>query len=175
MSKILVVQPHRMLQQAFVVALFPEHDVQVLEKIPGDQAMSAVDLIIVDAPSLRSCNVLSNQEVRAIQDSRVPVLWIDAESPPDKPAWGQVATLAPPLTRDELRSAVADCLRLASAPETSAAPKLSQTAPTKGKSAGPKATSVAAPGGDKKVIELVDVFEEAEPRDQSRAEARNKN
>ena len=34
MTKILVIQPHKMLQQAIVVALFPDYHVQVSEKIP---------------------------------------------------------------------------------------------------------------------------------------------
>jgi len=49
----LVIEPHKMLQHAFSVALFPEHQVQVMEMIPGAMAVKEFDAVVVDAGALR--------------------------------------------------------------------------------------------------------------------------
>ena len=171
MSKILVVERHRMLQQAFVVALFPEHEVQVFDKIPAVEALAAVDLLIIDAAALGGSDAWSTRDIRAVQSCRVPVVWIDTETPPETAVFTKLVMLAPPLKRDELRAVAAECLRSTVA-QPSATSKPARTGPVKTKAIEPKPQS-SARDNDKEFIELVDVFEET-PRDEINAEARDK-
>jgi hypothetical protein len=173
MSRILVVEPHRMLQQALVVALFPEHQGQVFARIPEGEVLAAADLLIIDAAALKALGALPTREVRAVQSCHVPVVWIDAETPPDTAAFTKLVRLAPPLKRDDLRAAAVECLRLSSAAEPFAAPKPARAVAAKTKTIEPKPES-AARDNDKEFIDLVDVFEEATERGEARAEARNK-
>jgi hypothetical protein len=162
-----------MLQQALVVAFFPEHEVQVFDKIPEAEVLATAELLIIDAAALRSGDAWSAREVRAVQSCRVPIVWIDAETPPDNTAaFTNLVRLAPPLKRDELRAAAAECLRLTSA-RPSAASKPARTGAGKTKAIEPKSQS-AAPENVREFIELVDVFEETPKRDEINAEARNK-
>ena len=173
MSRILIVQPHRMLQQAFVVALFPEHEARVFDKIPATEALVAVDLLIIDAAALRGADALSTREIRAVQSCRVPVVWIDADAAAlDTAAFTKLVRLVPPLKRDELRAAAAECLRLTvEQPSAPSKPARKLAAKTKAIEAKPEN---AAPENAAEFIELVDVFEEPPQRDEINAEARNK-
>jgi hypothetical protein len=161
-----------MLQQAFVVALFPEHEVQVFDKVPAAGTLAAVDLLIIDAPALRGGDALSTREVRAIQSCRMPVVWIDTDAPPDTAAFTRLVRLSPPLKRDELRAAAAACL--GSTAELTAVSKPARTVAAKTKTTEPTPQR-AAPDNAKEFIDLVDVFEETPQRDEINAEARNKN
>ena len=53
MSKILVVEPYKILQRAIAVSFFPEHQVEVTEQVPEVSALEqrAYDVAIVDAVS----------------------------------------------------------------------------------------------------------------------------
>jgi hypothetical protein len=170
MNRIVVVQPHRMLQQAFAVALLPEHEVRVVENIPAAEALAAADLLIIDAAALRHGDTLWTHEVSAIQSCHVPVVWIDAEPPPV--AFAKMVRLTPPLKRDELRSAAAEGLRLA-ASLPAAIPKQGRTVAAKTKGIEPKPENARSENA-KPIIELVDVFEETPRSDESNADAGDK-
>ena len=79
MSKVLVVQPDRMLRQAFTLALFPEHEVEMLHGLPG-AAPTGVDAVIVDGAALKEFNSITAGELGAIQSWKVPMVWIDNEA-----------------------------------------------------------------------------------------------
>ena len=114
MSKILVVQPYKMLQHALVIALFPEHQVKIVEKQPTDWAAEDADLAIIDAVALRGKTSTTANELRALENGRLPILWIDTETNAgDAPS--KLARLTPPFTKEELRTAVAELLRRRSA------------------------------------------------------------
>ena len=157
MSRILVVQPHRMLQQAIVVALFPEHQVRLMEQIP--EAVADADLVIIDAAALRERNSLTGREIRVLENWNVPIVWIDAEAPREPDQGARLQLLTPPLKRDALRTVVADGLRLLPAQEPSADRAANRSAGANTRQAEPKPDGLAA-GGNKEIIELVDVFEE---------------
>ena len=53
MSKIFIVQPHKMLRYAFAVALSPDHEVEISKTMPASADLQGSDLAIVDAASLR--------------------------------------------------------------------------------------------------------------------------
>jgi DNA-binding response OmpR family regulator len=172
MSKILVVEPEKMLQHAIVVALFPEHHVHLSEKIPEAEPLAEADLAIIDAGALRERDLLTAGAVRAVQKWRVPVVLIDAEALGDVGASKNFGRLITPLKRDELRAAVAHGLRSLAAADATLAPAVKGgTSPvaTKKKTSELQPDSVAY-GNGKEVIELVDVIEETPGHD----EARNK-
>lgn len=161
MGRILVVQPVKMLQQAFVIALFPEHHVRVLEKIPEAEPAAETDLVIIDAAALRERSSLPAQDVRAVQSWRIPVLWIGAEAVSGLAASKNLAQLSAPVKRDELRSAVTEGLRapadhgLAQRPEKQSGSIVA----AKKKTSEPKLDS-ALGDHDREIIELVDVIDE---------------
>ena len=176
MSRILVVQPTKMLQQAFVVALFPEHHVQVLEKIPEADPAAVADLVIIDAAALRERNLLPAHEVRAAQSWRLPVVWVGAEALGDLAVSKNLVRLSAPVKRDELRKAVDESLRAPFAEQAStarAAKRSGSAAATKKKTTESKRHSIAAEQ-DREFIELVDVIEEIPGRDDSEAEVGSK-
>ena len=59
MSKIFIVQPHKMLRHAFAVALSPDHEVEISKTMPASADLQGSDLAIVDAASLRERNSLT--------------------------------------------------------------------------------------------------------------------
>src|ERR1051325_8593672 len=69
MSRILLIHPHRMLQQAITLALFPEHDVQISAEIPAPSEAEKFDLAIIDVSS-------SPEQARAIASWPTPVILI---------------------------------------------------------------------------------------------------
>ena len=81
MGKIVLVEPHKVLQQAIALSLFPEHEVQVEETVSasGIAALQGIDLLIVDAAALRDSDRLSPEIARAIQSSPIPTVWIDED------------------------------------------------------------------------------------------------
>ncbi|MGH7794361.1 MAG: hypothetical protein ACREQ2_05635 [Candidatus Binatia bacterium] len=176
MSRILVVQPSKMLQQAFAFALAAEHQIQVTEKIPESQAAPEADLAIVDADALRDGDAAAMRRLNAIRSWRIPIVWIGAETPPAEPAASKFVQLTPPLDRESLKKALADCLGSPTSapsrqsPSTPKSPAASASKETKPK--GPQRNAVAA--DDKEVIELVEVVDEQPARDLLKAGVRKK-
>src|SRR5262245_55543579 len=160
MSKILVVQPHRMLQHAFSMAFFPEHQVQVTETIPDREAVKDADLIIVDAGALREQDSLRDRELLAVQSWKTPTIWVDRAS--QAPAREKLVLFNQTITKEALHKAMAECLgsNVAVKPAGSSATFAAQN---HGREQG---TQVAQ--GDETVIELVDVVEEGPTRTRSR-------
>lgn len=110
MSKVLLVEPHKVLQQAFALSLFPEHDVKVEESIetPAVSQLAGVDLLIIDAAALREKGKLTPELKRALQLSKASVLWIDESE--DAPARERLMAIGRPVDNAALQSAVADLL-----------------------------------------------------------------
>jgi hypothetical protein len=175
MSNILVVQPHKMLQQAFVIALSPEHHVLVLGKIPDAESAAGADLVIIDAGALRARNLLTGRELSALQSWLVPIIWLDTEALIGA-ATAKLVCLTPPVKREELRTAVAACLQVLSAPQPTGVPSVASAISEVATDAKATEPTPAAVGGDdeKEIIELVDVFDEVSSPDDGNVEARNK-
>jgi hypothetical protein len=156
MSKIFLVEPYKMLQHAFVAALFPEHEVRILESLPTGESFSAgAHLVIIDAAALRSRNDGGADEIRT--PSHLPIVWIDNE-PPRRADSPMTARLMPPFTREELRMAVTGLLRAVVEPAPQGVTGQAHSpAPRKSRAAKAKSAQLS---DDKNIIELVDVFEE---------------
>jgi hypothetical protein len=164
MSKILLLEPYKMMQQAIVLSLFPDHEVQLAETLPdsGVATMSNYDLIIIDAAEFREKDMLST--ARAIESLDVPVIWLESEDRRDVASRDTLVILHRPIAREGLAAAVAQCL--ASRPankanEKSNGPEKERKRSTK-EPVGGKGQITAAPDtGETQIIELVDVVEEA--------------
>jgi hypothetical protein len=111
MAKVFLIEPHRVLQQAIVLSIFPEHDVQVVEQAdPGAIAeLNAVDLLIVDASALRDAGNLTEEASRALQNASMPIIWIDDGSA-EPPKRDKLLVVKKPIESASLYSAVAEYL-----------------------------------------------------------------
>jgi hypothetical protein len=160
MSKILVVEPRKILQQAIRLALCPDHEVQ-LDANLSDQEPSAIknfDLAIIDAAALRDVNVLGTQLLRAVQKWKIPKIWIDEAERVQAPGRDKLMVLTKPIQRETLQSAVATCLGAGSSSKQNGTARLSVKGAT-GATAKDSRTPAVAP-----IIELVDVVEEPPER-----------
>ena len=157
MSKILVVEPRNMLQQAISLALFPDHEVQMSPLLSeGDAAMAQeFDLVIIDSAGLRATNSLSSQLVRAVQSWKVPTIWIDDAAARQAPVRDKLLVLNGPIQKEGLQSAVTKCLGALPS-------KLDSTASTsaKGSMATKEVRTPAYQNSGPQIIELVDVVAE---------------
>jgi hypothetical protein len=175
MSRILVVEPQKILQQAIVLFLFPDHEVEVNENVSEKETrvVQGFDLAIVDAAALREANMLGAQGSRTVERWKIPTIWIDdaaGEKPP--PAGKQLVVLGRPMRRDALQAAMAKCLGtsssskqngIASLPATDRIPSLETTI---------EQASATVQVAGSPVIELVDVVEEEPERKKNRKQQR---
>ena len=114
MSKILVVEPHRMLQQAIALALFPEHEVKIVSAIPESSALKDFDAVIFDLKSLGESAGGAEAAVRAVQSWKVPTVWVQGSSHEPTPQRENLIPIIAPIEKDVLLSALAECLGIIS-------------------------------------------------------------
>jgi hypothetical protein len=165
MSNVLVIEPRKILQHATAIALFPDYEARIVDALPESARVQECDAVIVDAVALRQTNALSAQALRAIEGWKVPLVWIDAD-PPQAPDCVNLVIVKRPVSRDELRSALAACLGHALMSKAGA-----QSRPEQG--VGGSATTIrqkaaATPVQPQEVIDLVEVVEETTADNQSK-------
>ena len=161
MSKILVIEPHRMLQQAIALFLVPTHMFQMCETVPESLPANDFDALIVDAAALRETTGLNAKIIDRIQNWRVPTLWIEKGESNAAPRGEKVIIIASPLDREALASSLARCLENATAVGENGAAKVRDLE---------KEPSTNVAGAAEKVIELVEVVDDASPHPMSRGE-----
>lgn len=110
MSKILVIQPHKMLQHAMALSLFPQYQTRVTSVIPEAGEIEDMDAVIVDAASLRETHGLTAEAMVALQAWKLPMIWIDGGESALAPAREKVLVVKRPIGRQSLQRAVAECL-----------------------------------------------------------------
>ncbi|MGH7824545.1 MAG: hypothetical protein ACREQ7_05140 [Candidatus Binatia bacterium] len=171
MSKILVVEPSKMLRQAIVRSLFPDHEVQIAETLSDSDAAAPkeYDVLIVDAAALREKNGLNAQTARAVQNWRVPVIWLESEDESSVTSREKFVVLRRPIAREPLLAALAQCLGHAQATRSNG--KVNDTEKgSKGTSKPPamdkERKTAAGDDQDAQIIELVDIVVEEGPRQQ---------
>jgi hypothetical protein len=160
MSKVLVIEPHRMLQQALAIALVPEFQLQFETTIPDDVRISDFDVVIVDAAALEEVAVGAAATVPAVPDWQVPTVRISKELTSQATKRPGVIRITAPISKDSLRLALAQCLAGDSGnsmPSVPAAKKAKATEPVKQQK--PKSVDARAAEEQPGVIELVDVIE----------------
>ena len=174
MSRILVVQPSRMLQQALAFVLASEHQIRVTDILPESAAAPEVDLVIVDAAVLRE-DELAVGKLDALYRWQIPVVWLGAGLPPIDSVPGNSVSLPSPLDRESLTKAVADILR-SSTRETPqpAITKFATADALEQTTAKAMQSNPAAAENEQEVIELVEVVEEQPARDMIKTDADNK-
>jgi hypothetical protein len=164
MSNVLVIEPKKILQHATAIALFPDHEARIVDAIPEAALVHECDAVIVDAVALREVNALPTKALNAMDEWTVPMVWIDTDAP-QTPKCANLAVIKRPVSRDELRAALATCLgrqlMLRASTETAAR----QDPTGSGKMIRQK--TAAAPAPTPHIIELVEVVEEegAESKD----------
>jgi hypothetical protein len=158
MSKILLVEPYKILQRAIAVSFFPEHEVQVTEQVPEMSALEqrSYDVAIIDAGALRENNPADDLN-RAVQDWSIPIIWLEETIPTVAPVGDKLIVIRKPIVRNDLLAALVRCqakgstVPLTAPTERGEKPNRAVSAETELK---PDFEHSAA------IIELVDVVEE---------------
>jgi len=154
MSKILVIQPHKMLQHAIALSLFPQYQARMTSSIPESGEIKDVDAVIFDAASLRETHKLSAQAIRLLQGWNLPIIWIDSVDSSAMPIDENFVAVRTPLTKKSLLSALAQCM----GELPNRADKRARTTDHQDRPSLTVAASEEPAKGE--VIELVDVVEE---------------
>jgi hypothetical protein len=159
MSHILLIEPDRMLRQAFTIALFPEHQVKVAHSIP-ESATEEADVIIVDAVALQRREPISAQQLRLLAAWKLPMIWVDGNQLVPAAIRDKVVRIEPPLVKEGLQRALAQCLGKTAIPKRdgNAVSARSET-PSVAKPKAKRISDSAQRAGES-FIELVDVVEE---------------
>lgn len=164
MSKILIIQPHRMLQQAITLFLFPAHDAQVTESVPQSVLASDFDAVIVDAASLRETTGLDAKTIEMIQNWRIPTVWIESRESTQTPKRDKLMVVKTPIEKEALETSLARCLKVPIAPRKNGTPIAWDSAHKR------KDDGAFAATENPQVIELVDVVEDTPAQTVSRTE-----
>ena len=114
MSKILVVEAHRMLQQAIALALFPDYEVKIASAIPESSALKDFNAVIFDLKSLGESAGGAEAAIRAVQSWKVPTVWVQGSSHEPTPQRENLIPIIAPIEKDVLLSALAECLGIIS-------------------------------------------------------------
>ena len=155
MLKILVIQPHKMLQHAIALSLFPQYQTRMTPVIPEPGEIKDVDAVIIDAASLRETDGLTAQAMVLLQEWKVPMIWIDSGDSSLAPTREKLVVVKRPIGRQSLKKAVAECLGESS--ET----VRKGSAPARDQEERPSAhVAVNEKIARAEVIELVDVVQE---------------
>jgi hypothetical protein len=162
MGKIVLIEPRKVLQQAIALSLFPEHDVQVKETVDAAEinAFHDIDLLVVDAAGLRENEKLSPEINRAIQDSKVPTMWIEEGESNHPPKREKLAVVMKPIDSAAFQSALTILLSPSSAkkePQKKAAPAEQKAEKSKG-----GAKKVARGTAEQSAADLIDLVEVVE-------------
>ena len=174
MSKIFVVEPRKILQQAIRLALSPDHEVHFDASLSDQEppGIKNFDLAIIDAAALRDVNALNTQRLRALQAWKIPQIWIDEAERVQAPRGDKLVVLAKPIEKETLQSAVATCLGVSLAGKQNGTGW--QPAKETTGSGGTTASDSDTTAGPT-IIDLVDVVEESpERKSQGRRQRKTK-
>ena len=116
MNTILVIEPHKMLQHAIALSLFPQYQTRMIAVVPASGEIQGIDAVIVDAASLRESHGLTPQAMALLRDWQVPMVWIDNADSSLVPAREKLIVIERPIGRQSLQKALAECLGESSKP-----------------------------------------------------------
>jgi hypothetical protein len=158
MSKILVVEPYKILQRAIAVSFFPDHEVQVAEQVPEMSALEqhSYDVAIIDAGALREKSPAGDLN-RAVQDWPIPIIWLEETISTVAPVGDKLIVLRKPIVRNDLLAALVRCQA-----KRSSVPLTTPTDRGEKRNNTVSAETEVKPGFEHRaeIIELVDVVEE---------------
>jgi hypothetical protein len=156
MSKILVVEPYKILQRAIALSFFPDHLVEVTGEIPDRSAIEqrSYDVAIIDAGALRERNTAGDLN-RRLQDWQIPMIWLEDNMSTVAPVRDNLMVLRKPIARNDLLTALSCCQAKGSTiPPTYVGEKLRNREVLAASELKPDPEHTA------EIIELVDVVEE---------------
>lgn len=166
MSKILLIEPHKILRRAISLSLSTGHEVHVEESLSasGVGSLKDYDLLIVDGAALRENDQLTPEVVRAIQGCRTPTLWLEGEESSRFPKRDKLLIMRKPIEREAFQSALAGFLSTQNTPKERVGSLVDGSAkPNKPKEAVKKRSVEPPQQTDFGFIDLVDVVEEQPP------------
>src|ERR687898_3644805 len=110
MSKILVVEPYKILQRAIAVSVFPEHEVQITDDLPEMNAFEqrSYDIVVIDAGALRERNTVGDLN-RRVEGWRIPTIWLEETISTVVPTRDKLVVLRKPILKNDLLSALDQC------------------------------------------------------------------
>lgn len=158
MSIVLVIQRYKMLQQAFAMALCPDHQVRVMDTVPDASALKDIDAAVVDAASLAAGDQAAS--FRMVQSWKLPTVWIDNDKTPPRQKQENLVVVTWPLHRDGLRKALAECLAAATKASSEARQIPAKTVANRSKQKVKEAVEALATD-EPQFIELVEVVEDS--------------
>lgn len=165
MSRILIIEPSKMLRQALAIALSPEHQLQFIASFPQVADLTEVDGVIVDAATLRDYDALTTRDVGAAQEWKIPTIWIDGAAALDAPMRKALVQLKPPIRKDDLHKALAASLRSATeSKQNTTVPRGRSETPLKSRAKKTREAGAPAPMNDQ-FIELLEVVEDEQAQD----------
>ena len=172
MSKILLIEPHRVLRQAITLSLFPDHEVEVQQDTKGSamESLDDHDLIVVDGAALRESGQLSAELSRAIQDSKAQMVWLEEDEGACPVKRENLVVVKKPIERKLFQTAVSNFLSPAQSERgdkssTGIPPRTTEETPGK---ATKKARAEDPQQPTLQFIELVDVVEDEPTATQER-------
>ncbi len=112
MSKILLIEPYKMLRQAISLSLTPEHEVQVDEGLSSDRigSLDNYDLLIVDAAALRERGRLTAEVAGDIQACKAGVLWLEDDESSEAPKRDKLVRIRKPIEKGTFQAALSGLL-----------------------------------------------------------------
>jgi DNA-binding response OmpR family regulator len=165
MSKILLIEPERILKQAITLFLFPEHEVEETSSQSADSStLKEYDLLIIDGSALRDRNHLTQEFTRTVQGSDTPTVWLGEDESSLPFAREKLLFIKKPIEREEFLAAMDSLI----SPET---PRKSG-----GDGSGPRDGQKQTKGEQKdaQFIELEDVVSmKAPPRESKNSKSEN--
>lgn len=163
MSKVLLVEPQKILRQAISLALFSQHEVHVEEGLGASQlaVLKDYDLLIIDGAVLREGKQLTPEITRAIQGCKTPTLWLEDEAASQTPKREKLLVVRKPIEREPFQTAVEDLLSGKTSPRKEAGPAAATSAkPETSKRETRKRAAASPQQASFEFIDLVDVVEE---------------
>jgi hypothetical protein len=160
MSRILVIEPYKILQRAIAVSFFPEHEVQITDQVPEMNGIEErfYDIVVVDAGALRERNTVGDLN-RCVQGWRIPTIWLEETISTVVPTRDKLVVLRKPILMNDLLSALAQCQERSTMSLARGSAEPSDK--VRGKEGLANADLDRHPKQEKaRVIELVDVVEE---------------
>jgi hypothetical protein len=160
MSRILIIEPYKLLQHGFAGALFAEHELTVFATIP--ETAEGADVAIIDAAALRERESLSRLEMGRIRTWQLPIVWLDADEQAEAPATNNITRAKLPINKESLKQIVVAVQSSSGVPALPAGAETNRadgSARRKPRVRQAKASDAAGESGQA-VIELVDVVEE---------------
>ena len=159
MNRILVIEPSQMLRHAFAVALSPEYQVETLADFPDESLLDRIDLVVVNAATLKTCGKLKGHEPGIVRAWKKPVIWLDTEQVGEPGQFSQYFQSRWPIDRDGLRKTITSCLQAIPEKSGEMLKRKKMTRPAPQKVQHPEDPAGSADLGEKRLIELVDIVE----------------